>query len=134
MKLSTTRVVEGLGLSFSEHTLLTALVAVDTPLTQTQLADRTGLSPSGITNQIDRLERRGLVERTPDVRDRRAIVVRLTDEGRRLVWQALDAVEDEQNEVLEALAPAEIEAFTTTLRRVSRILRAGDAWNSSQRP
>src|SRR5690606_16746379 len=91
MKNSTAAVVASFGLSFSEHTTLTALTgdAADLPpITQTHLVERTGSSPSAMTSRIDRLEARQLVQRRPDPRDRRATVVRLTPEGTDLVWRA----------------------------------------------
>jgi len=46
-----------------------------------EILDITGATMSGL---IDRLSRRGLVERLPDVTDRRVVRVRLTEEGERL--------------------------------------------------
>jgi len=40
------------------------------------------LHPTSITATVDALERRGLVERVPHPEDRRAILARITDEGR----------------------------------------------------
>jgi DNA-binding MarR family transcriptional regulator len=45
------------------------------PHTAGQLADRLSLTSGAITNVIDRLERRGLLDRKPDPKDRRKVVV-----------------------------------------------------------
>jgi DNA-binding MarR family transcriptional regulator len=51
---------------------------------------RTTLVTSGtMTNRIDRLEEAGLVSRRPDPQDKRGVLVRLTDQGRTRVDDAL---------------------------------------------
>lgn len=49
-----------------------------------EIAARTATSPPSMSRIIRRLERRGLVRMDRDVRDRRAILVSLTPEGRRI--------------------------------------------------
>ena len=44
-----------------------------------------GLAPPSMTRLVDRLERRGLIERTRDEEDRRRVVASLTEEGRRVI-------------------------------------------------
>jgi DNA-binding MarR family transcriptional regulator len=47
----------------------------------TELADRLGIVPRSLTTVIDALEEAGLVRREIDPRNRRAILLRLTDRG-----------------------------------------------------
>jgi DNA-binding MarR family transcriptional regulator len=49
------------------------------------LAVRERVSPPAMTKHVDRLERDGLVERTPSDDDRRRVGITLTDEGQRLL-------------------------------------------------
>lgn len=49
-----------------------------------EIADRLRIAPRSATEVIDGLEERGLVERVPHPRDRRATLVVLTDDGRQL--------------------------------------------------
>jgi DNA-binding MarR family transcriptional regulator len=51
-------------------------------LTLGELAAILGVSPRNVTGLVDMLERDGLVERVPDVEDRRAVRARLTEAGR----------------------------------------------------
>jgi DNA-binding MarR family transcriptional regulator len=77
-----------------------------------ELVTATGQRPSTLTGVLDRLERRGLVERRPNPADRRSIAVHLTGEGRAAataVAAAFDAVEarlpaDDIRRVLAALS------------------------------
>ena len=60
------------------------LAAGDDPPRLSVLAERLRIAPRSATEVVDALEVRGLVERQPDPVDRRAALVRATDEGRRL--------------------------------------------------
>ena len=53
-----------------------------------KLATEVSLSPATITGILDRLERQGLVTRERSTFDRRQIVVRITERGRKLVDSA----------------------------------------------
>jgi DNA-binding MarR family transcriptional regulator len=48
------------------------------------LAERLRIAPRSATEVADGLQDRGLVERSPDPGDRRAVLLRATDEGRRI--------------------------------------------------
>src|SRR6516162_9665364 len=50
------------------------------PLTQRQLGERLALTSGAITMLVDRLERAGLVRRRPHPRDRRAVLVELSEQ------------------------------------------------------
>lgn len=60
---------------------LTALRRSGEPLSPTHLAAVGQLTSGGMTNRLDRLEALGLIERSPDPTDRRAVLVALTDAG-----------------------------------------------------
>ncbi|MEU5977544.1 MarR family winged helix-turn-helix transcriptional regulator [Streptomyces sp. NPDC047315] len=53
------------------------------------LGERTVLTQSAVSRMCDRLARRGLVTRTPVAEDQRGALVRLTDEGRTLLREAV---------------------------------------------
>src|SRR3989442_12271475 len=50
-----------------------------------ELSARERVSPPAMSNHVDRLERDGLVMRTPSANDGRRVGLALTDEGRRLL-------------------------------------------------
>jgi DNA-binding MarR family transcriptional regulator len=61
--------------------LITLTNAPDGRLRMTDLAQRVMLSPSGLSRLVDRLQRDGLVARTPDPDDARGARTALTDAG-----------------------------------------------------
>ena len=69
-----------MGLETSELAALEHLQAAG-PMTQKRLGERLAMSPGAVTAMIDRLERRGYVDRIPNPEDRRSALVRITTAG-----------------------------------------------------
>ena len=69
-----------------------------------------------MTNRVDRLAARGLVERLPDPHDRSGVLVRLTDAGRRKVDGALDGLLSRERDLLTGLGPADQRRLAGLLR------------------
>lgn len=63
------------------------------------------LTSGGMTGRLDRLERAGLVTRSPGARDRRSLLVSLTEHGRRVIDDAVDASVRSQQQLLAGLPP-----------------------------
>jgi DNA-binding MarR family transcriptional regulator len=93
-------------------------------LSPTRLADAALITTGGMTSRLDRLEDAGLVERHDDPSDRRALVIRLTDEGRTLVDQILESNLEKQDYLLVALDAGERSALAQLLRRL--LINLGD--------
>ena len=75
------------------------------------------LSSSGtMTNRIDRLAQRGLVERGTNPADRRGVRVGLTESGAAVVGAALDDLIDYERGVLDSLEPASRRELAASLR------------------
>jgi DNA-binding MarR family transcriptional regulator len=64
----------------------------------TVIASRAGLTHQSVGEVVSELEQRGYVERVPDPADRRARLVRLTPDGRRLVRAAVTAIDSIERE------------------------------------
>jgi DNA-binding MarR family transcriptional regulator len=112
------RVFGTLGLNRGEFDVLATLRRSGAPhqLSPKALAASLMLTSGGMTGRLDRLERAGLVTRAPDPVDRRALVVTLTAEGRRIVDDAVTVGLDTQREVLDRL-PARSRTQLNTLLR-----------------
>jgi DNA-binding MarR family transcriptional regulator len=70
-----------LGLTPAQERALRLITRSDEPPRMTELADRLGIVPRSLTTVIDALEQAGLVRRDIDPRNRRAILLRLTERG-----------------------------------------------------
>jgi len=93
-------------------------------LRMTDLAAQTGLSTSGVTRVVDRLERDGLVARQACATDRRASYATLTDAGRAKLELVLPRHLADVDECLTGLLDAaELETFLGTLRKIRTVVR-----------
>lgn len=109
------------GLEPSEFDVLSALRRSGKPyrLSPGQLVQETLVTSGTMTNRVDRLVRKGLVERLPDPADRRGVQVSLTDSGRIAVDGAMDALLEAEQRLLVALAPDETASIISALRKLS---------------
>jgi len=78
------RHIQSLGIGQSDFAILEALLHKG-PLPVNTIGGLVHLASGSITAGIDRLEAKGLVERRNDPADRRARIVHLTEEGRKLI-------------------------------------------------
>jgi DNA-binding MarR family transcriptional regulator len=108
------------GLDTSSFDVLAALRRQGEPysLSPTELRRAAMLSSGAMTNRIDRLEERSLVERSADPNDRRALRVHLTPEGLSLIDQALEIRFGSAEELVSRLADDELEQLARLLRKL----------------
>lgn len=81
-----------------------------------QLAASMMLTSGGMTGRLDRLERAGLVRRSPDPADRRGLQITLTPTGRQLVEEAAEAGLAVQRRLLDALPTEDQDRLADLLR------------------
>ena len=94
----------------------------DGPKTAGQLAAATGLSSAATTTLLDRLERRGLVQRVPDPADRRRVLVEMTDLGRRQTGQFYGPLAQEGARLLERFSDEQLSAFRDQLLAATELI------------
>lgn len=84
-----------------------------------EVADFLGVTPPAATKNIDKLERLGLVVRTPSKGDRRATLLSVSPKGRRLVRKYEQLKRARLTSVLEGFRPEEIKQFCELVERFS---------------
>lgn len=104
-----------------EFDVLSALRRAGSPyqLSPKALLQQTLVSSGTMTNRIDRLVDRGLVERRADPGDGRGILVVMTANGRDRVDRAIRQLLEGETELLDALSPADQEKLAALLRKLS---------------
>ena len=110
-----------------EFDVLAALRRTGSPyqLSPGQLLRETMVTSGTMTNRIDRLSERGLVERSPDPGDRRGVLVGLTAAGKRAVDGAFETLLASERELLGELSAAERRELAGLLKRLMRPLSEG---------
>jgi DNA-binding MarR family transcriptional regulator len=83
-----------------------------------ELAASSLITTGAMTARLDRLERAGLIKRTPDMADGRAIRIRLTARGTRVAKRALAAVIAADYAFLEPLDERQRRSIALALKRL----------------
>ncbi|PZU45704.1 MAG: MarR family transcriptional regulator [Microbacterium sp.] len=106
-----------LGLNAADMRCLDCLS--ERPHTAGEISVATGLRPAATTALIDRLSARGLTRRVPPERDRRQVLVELTEEGAARVWEAYGPLVEHGADVFAGVGAEEIAAMSRVLERMT---------------
>ena len=88
------------------------------PLTISEIQDKVLLASGSMTAAVDRLEKLGLVVRKTSPRDRRARVLELTAEGRRLAASCFEKHAKDLEALMSALSEKEKEQAYRSLKKL----------------
>jgi len=105
------------GLCLTDFAALEALLHKG-PLTITQIQDKVLLASGSMTAAIDRLEKLGLVVRKSTSTDRRARIVELTPEGKRVAGQYYEKHARDLEELMSVLSEREKQQLHVSLKKV----------------
>ncbi len=83
-----------------------------------ELGKRAGLEPSTMTGLLDRMERDGILKRTPDPNDRRANRIKLTQKGMDEQKPASNVVSNVLDIVFDDISDKDLETTKKVLRKV----------------
>jgi MarR family 2-MHQ and catechol resistance regulon transcriptional repressor len=111
------RHIAALDMCLSDFGMLEALLHKG-PLTVKELSAKVMLTSGSMTVALDRLGRRGFVEREEDAVDRRIRMVRLTEGGKKLIRGAFEDHKQAMEEAVADVVQADREALILSLRRL----------------
>ena len=106
------------GVTSSQMRAMRTLIRRSDPMRMSELADALGIVRRSATSVIDGLEQLGLVRRTEDPTDRRAVGIQLTDAGRKTMADARRRRRSAAGQVLGALSESDLTTLRSLLRRV----------------
>lgn len=126
------RTLHRLGVDSSTLDLLSVIRRSGPPyeLTTREITRRTLVTAGAISQRITRAEQAGLVERSPSAASRRAVAVRLTEAGHRLIEPVVRRLLEHEAGLIGMLTPAELEALAGILGKLERALTAASATGS----
>ncbi len=116
--------VKPYGLTTLQYTTLSVLGRRG-ELSNAQLARRAYMTPQSMSEVIDALEKKGLIERNPHPNHRRVFPAALTDEGRRVLGACDAAVDELEREMLADMTPHQVRSLRNGLVSAVRALHAG---------
>jgi DNA-binding MarR family transcriptional regulator len=116
--------VKPYGLTTLQYTTLSVLGRRGN-LSNAQLARRAYMAPQSMSEVIDALEKKGLIERNAHPNHRRVYPAALTAKGRRVLDACEAAVDDLEREMLADLTPHQEKSLRNGLISAVRALHAG---------
>ena len=109
----------GGGLGLNDFIILHHLSqAEDEKLRRVDLAEKIGLTASGVTRLLAPMEKIGLILREPDARDARVSYVLLAPGGKRLLTERIERAEFLADEVIPSGMTENIEEFSKVLTQL----------------
>jgi DNA-binding MarR family transcriptional regulator len=106
------------GLSFPRAKVLWALESSG-PLRASSLAEHLDCAAATATELVDAVVRDGLAERTPDPKDRRAVLIDLTPSGRELARASRAHKKRILDHVFESLSTEQVQQLKTLLDQLA---------------
>lgn len=100
-------------------------IANHTSLSVTELARCISLSQATVTDILNRLDKKGLVERTRDDADRRRVMIKITSQCRAILSQAPPALQETFVESYTNLPEWEQLMILSSLKRIVDLMAAG---------
>ena len=119
VKRSLAQVIEPHGITPQQYNVLRILRGAGPDgLPTLTIGERMIEQTPGVTRLVDRLERKGLVGRTPCAKDRRRVFCGITAKGLELLKELDEPVNHWDTQTVSVLPPSELDALINLLDRV----------------
>ncbi len=109
------------GIGLSEYLVLNQLYhSANQKMRRSDLAEKVGLSPSGVTRLLNPMEKIGLIEKEDNPRDARVSLVALSDTGREITEEAKVSFEYSSDELFESLNKDQLSKLSELIEVVTK--------------
>lgn len=124
MRQLTTNYKAKFGLNHWEFDVLATLRRSGEPycLSPTVLFDSMMVSSGTMTNRLQHLEKKQLIERVDNPEDKRSLLVKLTEDGKHLIDKAVSSHIVLENELLSGLSQEEVVIVNMLLKKIEATL------------
>ena len=112
------------GLSTATFNVILVLSRAGGSLSPCDIGEQLWVTRGTVTGLLDSLERQRLVRRTPHPKDRRMLLIELTDEGRNILDRLMPEHVQGMCELLACLSESEKKAFAGVLAKIQDHLHA----------
>ena len=119
--LDTSKMSKQFGLTGAQSAILRTLVKSG-PISSAELSRMLYVTPANITGIIDRLEKKGLVERTRKDGDRRIALITLTESGTNLSKTLPDPIESKLISGLADLEHGHVQMLELALKQILNLI------------
>ncbi|MFP4180829.1 MAG: MarR family winged helix-turn-helix transcriptional regulator [Spirochaetaceae bacterium] len=119
------QLVKKYGLTGPQLMVLKEIMA-DEDINIGRVAKKVSLSQATVTNIIDRLETRGMVTRERSHRDKRRVIVRVTEKTEKLLENNPSVLQEEFLHNFRALEDWEKNLILSSIQRIARMMNAED--------
>jgi MarR family transcriptional regulator, organic hydroperoxide resistance regulator len=119
--IQTQKILDLKGISIA-HWFYLRVLAEGGELNQLELSKRVGIASTTAVPALDNMERRGLLKRYRDPKDRRKYYVCLTPEGKQVVDDLLPPILQMVGETISNVSTHEIRVFWKVLREIENTL------------
>jgi MarR family transcriptional regulator for hemolysin len=120
------RRLKHLGLSHASWMAIAVASKADSPLSQSELADRLGVEGATMVAMMDRLAKAGFLVRQPCQNDRRVNRVVLTDTGNNLCETVQSEAAAVRKELLASIDPAKLAIATELLESLQALIERSE--------
>ena len=111
-------VFKKVGLSLPQYMVLETIIYIGNPCTPSEVANFSDRNANSITLLIDRMEKRGLVTRVRDLKDRRTVRLSITEKGMAAYKRASKPHKQLLREMIPTLNTEEIQELIRLLNKI----------------
>ena len=102
----------------SQHQLLRYLLGVNILPSQKEIAQKLDITAAAVATTIKKMEKEGLVKKTPSKQDNRINLINITAEGRRIMFQTRQMFDLSDQDVIQGISNEDLDIALKVLSKM----------------